>query len=157
MRLLTLCEPTRNWSLSRHLVTIAGSIPSILHLRMKRILQPIAVVIIALVAMQPAVVGLLCRAPLAPCPLAFTDSTPHCGALSKADLDGSRPTTRVHSTRRSMASVALPATRKAPALAAPDGASEALPAASILFFVPAAIANRSESPPIYLRNRVFRI
>jgi hypothetical protein len=111
---------------------------------------------IGLVAMQSAV-GLLCHAPVAPCPLAFSDAGPHCGAVSKAELDGSQSISQIRPVARSMASVALPAKRKALTLAVADGPAATLPIRAALCFIPASASVRAESPPIYLRNRVFRI
>jgi len=124
---------------------------------MKRFFQSVAVAIIGVVAMQPGLAGLLCAAPTAPCPMVISDMGPNCGGVSKADLDGSRPAVSVHAIPRSMASVALPATRKAVGFAVPNAPVEALPATPSASFVRAPAPARAESPPIYLRNRVFRI
>jgi hypothetical protein len=128
---------------------------------MKRLLQivlrPVAVAVIGLVAMQPALACLMCRVPAAPCPMTITDVSPHCGAVSKADLDGSRHATSVRATSQSMASVAAPATRKTLVLAVADAPESAMPARAALTFVGGLTPARAESPPIYLRNRVFRI
>jgi hypothetical protein len=124
---------------------------------MKRLLQPVAVALMGLVAIQPAAAGFFCGAPAAPCPLAITDMGPHCGALSKADLEGSRQTAQVRAIPRTMASVALPATRKALAVAVVDAPVEALPVPAAAAFVDAQTDARAKSPPIYIRNRVFRI
>ena len=120
------------------------------------VLRPVAVLVICLVAMQPAV-GLLCHAPATPCPLAFSDVGPHCGAMSKADLDGSRSIPQVRPVARSNASAALPATRKLLEFAVTDAPVMAAPVRAALRFDRASGSDRAESPPIYLRNRVFRI
>lgn len=123
---------------------------------MKRLLHSVAALMIGLVGLQSAV-GLLCRAPAAPCPLAFSDVGPHCGAVNKADLDGSRQPAQARPVARSMASVALPANRKLLELAAADVPAVPLPVRAALLFDRASASDRAESPPIYLRNRVFRI
>jgi hypothetical protein len=123
---------------------------------MKRLLHSVAALMIGLVGLQPAV-GLLCRAPAAPCPLAFSDVGPHCGAVSKADLDGSGQAAQVRPVGRSMASVALPANRKLLEFAVADAPAVPLPVRAALRFDRASASDRAESPPIYLRNRVFRI
>ena len=120
-------------------------------------LRPVAVAILGLVAMQPALAGLFCSAPAAPCPMAITDVGPHCGGVSPSDVDGSRPATRVHAVPRTMASVALPATRKVLALAAAEEPVEALPAPQPISTLRDRWEPTAESPPIYLRNCVFRI
>jgi len=124
---------------------------------MKRLIQPVAAVIIGVVAMQPGLAGLVCAAPAAPCPMVISDMGPNCGAVSKADLNGSRPVTQVRAIPRSIASVALPATRKALALVTPPAQAETLPLPAAVALVDSQTAAQANSPPIYIRNRVFRI
>jgi len=123
---------------------------------MKRLLQPIALLLIGLVAMQPGLAGLLCAAPAAPCPMAISDIGPSCGGLVHAESRGAT-TAKVHGVPRSIASAALPATRKVLALAAPDASVETLPELPAVKLASAAAPAQAKSPPIYLRNRVFRI
>jgi hypothetical protein len=122
-----------------------------------RLLQHVAVALIGLIAMQPAIAGRLCAAPAAPCPLAITDTGPSCGMLSGHDIDAPRLIRFVRAIPRSNAAVALPASRKALALVTPDAPFEALPFEAAVVVVDARPAAQANSPPIYIRNRVFRI
>jgi hypothetical protein len=124
---------------------------------MKRLFQPVAVLLVSLVAAQPALAGILCAAPAAPCPMAITDMGPSCGLASQVAAGASQQTGRIQAIPRSMASVALPAASKATAPAALDSPFEALPAPRPSLLAIGQAPGESSSPPIYIRNRVFRI
>jgi hypothetical protein len=126
-------------------------------LRMKRIFQYAAVAVMGMVALQPALAGVLCTAPAGPCPMAITDTGPSCGMPSQPEGNGSGASAQVRVTTRSSASVALPATRKDIALAAAETPGEILPLPSAAPFVGVPAPGRANSPPIYLLDRVFRI
>ncbi len=123
---------------------------------MRRLFQCVAVVVIGLVAAQPALAGLLCAAPAATCPMAISDMGPSCG-LASLPADASPRTGYVHPIARSMASVALPATQKAAAPATPNTPFEALPEPRPSLLTIGQAPAAASSPPIYIRNRVFRI
>jgi len=122
---------------------------------MKRLFHPVAVLLVGLVAMQPALAGLLCAAPAAPCPMAITDMGPSCGLASQSSDGSSR--LAVHPVSRTQASVALPATTKASAPATATTPFEALPEPRPSLSAAGRAPAEASSPPIYIRNRVFRI
>ena len=122
---------------------------------MKRFFYPVAVMLVGLVAAQPTLAGLLCAAPAAPCPMAITDMAPSCGAASQLTVGA--PRLIVHTLSRSMASVALPATQKTAAPAAPNVPIEVLPEPRPSLLAIGETPAAASSPPIYIRNRVFRI
>jgi hypothetical protein len=124
---------------------------------MKRQFQPVAVLLVGLVAAQPALAAALCAAPVAPCPMAFTDTGPSCGLAVAVEAGSSHRTGIVYSILRSMASVALPATTKTVAPAALQGPIEALPEPRPSLLAIGQAPAETSSPPIYIRNRVFRI
>ena len=124
---------------------------------MKWLVQPVAVLLVGLVAAQPALAGALCAAPVTPCPMAFTDTGPSCGLVSGVAGGASQRTGIVHAILRSMASVALPAASKAAAPATPDAPFEASPEPRPSLLAIGQVPGETSSPPIYIRNRVFRI
>ena len=124
---------------------------------MKRLFHPVAVLLVGLVAAQPAFAGFLCTAPAAPCPMAITDMGPSCGIAVQTAAGASQRTGRIHAIPRSMASVALPASSKAAAPAIADVRIEALPEPRPALFARGRATAEASSPPIYIRNRVFRI
>ncbi len=124
---------------------------------MNRLFKTVAVVILGIVAVQPALAGLLCHVPASPCPVAITDMGPSCGMVSQAASVRSPFTSSVRAIFRSSASVALPATQKAPTHAIPAASFEAIPEPHPALFTVGRGPAEASSPPIYIRNRVFRI
>jgi hypothetical protein len=124
---------------------------------MKRLFQLVAVLLVGLVAAQPALAGILCAAPAAPCPMAITDMGPSCGLASAVEAGASHRTGRIQAIPRSMASVALPVTTKTIAPVAVQGPIDALPEPRPVLLAPGQAPTEASSPPIYIRNRVFRI
>src|ERR1700692_3613787 len=103
--------------------------------RMKRLFQPVAVLLVGLVAAQPALAGVLCAAPAAPCPMAITDMGASCGLASHANAGASPPATKP---------------RPPPP---PDTPFDALPEPCPSLLAIGQAPGETSSPPIYIRNR----
>ena len=128
---------------------------------MKRLLHCVspcvAVLLVSLVVVQPVLAGLLCAVPAGTCPMAITDMGPGCGLGSRMASDASPRIDYVHRVSRSLASVALPASTKVFAPSIVNFPVDNLPEARVSRFLVGQIPAETSSPPIYIRNRVFRI
>ncbi|KAA6461821.1 hypothetical protein DYQ86_09210 [Acidobacteria bacterium AB60] len=125
---------------------------------MKRLFHLVGCVIIGLLAVQPALAAIVCGAPTAPCPMAITDMGPACAAAQLADLSGPRSAAQLCAMpRATTASVALPAARRGLALVVVNWPAQVRVRPALLAIAFRQAESRDESPPIYLRNRVFRI
>jgi hypothetical protein len=125
---------------------------------MKRFIQFAAVVLMGLMAVQPAMAVLPCvegeHAACVPgCPMTANGMSGDCHTNSMAATGNCRP----ESLPQVFAWIGTPKELHLSALASPVAAAFAIPAAELRFAVRLAIDARAASPPRYLLNQVFRI
>lgn len=130
--------------------------------RMKRFAQLVAVLAIALFAIQPALAGMSCMpnqsaACVPGCPMAMDSMGADCPVAGQAMASECLPNCCTHGVSPAIAPL-VPSERLRLAMflisaARPDAGQSAKTAAS--FFAP--IESRAVSPPRYILNQVFRI
>jgi hypothetical protein len=129
---------------------------------MKRRIQFAAVLVIGLLAVQPALAVLPCvqGAPVAclpGCPMTMSGMGSDCQMTGKTSTGNCPQNCCSQALPRVLAPLAAPKQLHFSVLASPSALSFALPAAELSLAVPAPIDARAASPPQYLLNQVFRI
>jgi hypothetical protein len=129
---------------------------------MKRRIQFAAFLVIALLAVQPALAVLPCvqGAPVActpGCPMAMSGMGPDCQMTGNTATGNCPQNCCSQALPRVLAPLEAPKQLHLSMLVSPSALSFAVPAAELSLAVPAPIDARAASPPPYLLNRVFRI
>jgi hypothetical protein len=129
---------------------------------MKRRIQFAAILLVGLLAVQPALAALPCvqgtpAACVPGCPMIMSTMGPDCHMNGMTAAGSCSQSCCPESLPQVFAFVATPKELNVSALASPVALAFALPAAELRFTVQLPIDALTASPPPYLLNRVFRI
>ena len=126
---------------------------------MRRLLHISTMLVIALLALQPALEGLACSMPMGPvaCPMSMSAMSPDCPMGQQMAQAGCAQDCCNHALPQSAVITAIPAKCRSAAPAQLTLAGAEPLQLQTAYVVRNTTAASSSPPPLYLLNRVFRI